>query len=229
MATTTTNFGWDIPQSTDLVKDGATAIAALGQDIDTALVDLKGGTTGQVLAKATNTNLDFSWVTAADGNGLKLISATACSAVSSQSVSGFSSTYDNYRIIFSGDGTADDVVFIKLRSGGSDSSTAYYGYTNRYFSSNSTQTAVYSNGTSGLEVAQSMAASTSVIDVLRPFEAKRTSIIAAGTHFKTSTSVSASVYTSGIHDVQSSYDGFTLNWFTSSFTGTIYLYGYQKA
>jgi trimeric autotransporter adhesin len=62
MATTTTNFGWDIPQSTDLVKDGATAIAALGQDIDTALVDLKGGTTGQVLSKASNTDLDYSWV-----------------------------------------------------------------------------------------------------------------------------------------------------------------------
>jgi hypothetical protein len=63
MATTTTNFGWDIPQSTDLVKDGATAIAALGQDIDTALVDLKGGTTGQILAKASDTDLDYSWVT----------------------------------------------------------------------------------------------------------------------------------------------------------------------
>jgi hypothetical protein len=62
MATTTTNFGWDIPQSTDLVKDGATAIAALGQDIDTAMVDLKGGTTGQVLSKASNTDLDFSWI-----------------------------------------------------------------------------------------------------------------------------------------------------------------------
>jgi hypothetical protein len=62
MATTTTNFGWDIPQSTDLVKDGATAIAALGQDIDTALLDLKGGTTGQVLAKASNTDLDYSWI-----------------------------------------------------------------------------------------------------------------------------------------------------------------------
>ena len=61
MATTTTNFGWDIPQSTDLVKDGATAIAALGQDIDSALVDLKGGTTGQVLAKASNSDLDFTW------------------------------------------------------------------------------------------------------------------------------------------------------------------------
>jgi hypothetical protein len=62
MATTTTNFGWDIPQSTDLVKDGATAIATLGQDIDTALIDLKGGTTGQVLAKASATDLDYSWV-----------------------------------------------------------------------------------------------------------------------------------------------------------------------
>jgi len=71
MATTTTNFGWDIPQSTDLVKDGATAIAALGQDIDTALVDLKGGTTGQVLAKATNTDLDFSWVTTDDTNAIQ--------------------------------------------------------------------------------------------------------------------------------------------------------------
>ncbi len=81
MATTTTNFGWDIPQSTDLVKDGATAIAALGQDIDTALVDLKGGTTGQVLAKASGTDLDFSWVavdplTILDAKG-DLISATA--------------------------------------------------------------------------------------------------------------------------------------------------------
>jgi len=86
MATTTTNFGWEIPQSTDLVKDGATAIAALGQDIDTALVDLKGGTTGQVLAKASGTDLDFSWVAQDDSNAIQnaivdakgdLISATA--------------------------------------------------------------------------------------------------------------------------------------------------------
>jgi hypothetical protein len=83
MAPTTTNFGWDIPQSTDLVKDGATAIAALGQDIDTALVDLKGGTTGQVLAKASGTDLDFTWsadagipVTILDAKG-DLIAASA--------------------------------------------------------------------------------------------------------------------------------------------------------
>jgi hypothetical protein len=62
MATTTTNYGWDIPQSTDLVKDGATAIATLGQDIDTSFVGLKGGTTGQVLSKTSGTDLAFSWI-----------------------------------------------------------------------------------------------------------------------------------------------------------------------
>lgn len=49
MATVTTNYGFDIPQSTDLVKDGATAIATLGQDIDTAfagmVVNAQTGTT----------------------------------------------------------------------------------------------------------------------------------------------------------------------------------------
>ena len=63
MATTTPNFGWSVPTSTDLVKDGATAIETLGDSIDASLVDLKGGTTGQVLAKQTNTDMDFQWVT----------------------------------------------------------------------------------------------------------------------------------------------------------------------
>jgi hypothetical protein len=49
MATVTTNFGFDIPQSSDLVKNGATAIAELGQDIDTAfagmVVNAQTGTT----------------------------------------------------------------------------------------------------------------------------------------------------------------------------------------
>jgi hypothetical protein len=63
MATTTPNFGWPVPTSTDLVKDGATAIEALGDGIDTSMVDLKGGTTGQILAKATSADMDFAWIT----------------------------------------------------------------------------------------------------------------------------------------------------------------------
>jgi hypothetical protein len=57
----TTNFNWSTPDDTALVKDGAAAIRTLGSSIDTSFVDLKGGTTGQVLAKASNTDLDFTW------------------------------------------------------------------------------------------------------------------------------------------------------------------------
>ena len=60
---TTTNFGWETPDDTDFVKDGAAAMRTLGNSIDTSFVDLKGGTTGQILAKASNTDLDYSWIT----------------------------------------------------------------------------------------------------------------------------------------------------------------------
>jgi hypothetical protein len=40
MATTTPNFGWDVPTSTDYVKDGATAIETLGDDIDARFGDI---------------------------------------------------------------------------------------------------------------------------------------------------------------------------------------------
>ncbi len=50
-----------------LVKDGAAAIRTLGSSIDTSFVDLKGGTTGQVLSKASNTDLDFTWTADASG------------------------------------------------------------------------------------------------------------------------------------------------------------------
>lgn len=83
---TTTNFGWETPDDTDLVKDGAAAMRTLGNSIDTSFVDLKGGTTGQVLSKASSTDLDFTWVAQDDSNAIQnaivdakgdLISATA--------------------------------------------------------------------------------------------------------------------------------------------------------
>ena len=60
---TTTNFGWETPDDTDLVKDGAAAMRTLGNSIDTSFVDLKGGTSGQILAKASNNDLDYTWIT----------------------------------------------------------------------------------------------------------------------------------------------------------------------
>jgi hypothetical protein len=56
-------FGWEEPDDVDLVKDGAAAIRTLGNAIDTSMGDLLGGTTGQVLAKNSATNMDFTWIT----------------------------------------------------------------------------------------------------------------------------------------------------------------------
>ena len=62
MANPTTNFGWVMPTSTDLVTDLPADFAVFGQGVDTTMADLKGGTTGQVLSKASNTDMDFTWV-----------------------------------------------------------------------------------------------------------------------------------------------------------------------
>lgn len=72
MATTTTpNFGWIVPLSTELVKDGAVAIETLGDGIDASFVGLKGGTTGQVLSKTSATDLAFTWVAQDDSNAIQ--------------------------------------------------------------------------------------------------------------------------------------------------------------
>jgi len=63
MTTTTTNYGWTIPSDTDLVTNGASAMRTLGQGIDTSLVGLKGGTTGQILSKTSGTDMAFTWIT----------------------------------------------------------------------------------------------------------------------------------------------------------------------
>ena len=62
MTNPTSNFGWQMPTSTDLVTDLPADFEVFGQAVDTALADLKGGTTGQVLAKASATNMDFTWI-----------------------------------------------------------------------------------------------------------------------------------------------------------------------
>jgi hypothetical protein len=68
MANPTSNFGWQMPTNTDLVTDLPADFETFGQAVDTSLADLKGGTTGQVLKKNSNTDMDFVW--SADSAGM---------------------------------------------------------------------------------------------------------------------------------------------------------------
>jgi hypothetical protein len=68
---TSPNFNWPEPDNTDLVKNGALAIRTAVDAIDTSMTDLLGGTTGQVLSKTSNTDMDFSWVAQDDSNAIQ--------------------------------------------------------------------------------------------------------------------------------------------------------------
>lgn len=63
MTNPTSNFGWQMPTSTDLVTDLPADFETFGQAVDTSLADLKGGTSGQILSKASATDMDFTWIT----------------------------------------------------------------------------------------------------------------------------------------------------------------------
>ena len=52
-----------MPTSTDLVTDLPADFEVFGQAVDTSLADLKGGTSGQILSKASATDMDFTWIT----------------------------------------------------------------------------------------------------------------------------------------------------------------------
>ena len=227
MATTTTNFGWDIPQSTDLVKDGATAIAALGQDIDTAFVDFKGGTTGQVLKKTSGTDLDVEWGTAS--SGLTLINTTSFSAVTSQSINSvFTSTYRNYCVMCDITVAASSgILSLKLRASGSDTS-ANYKSSRLYAESTSVGAAGDVAGTDEWYISSTTSGAQGdrtlfQIDLYRPNLAERTMFAGKSIFFDTNF---YSQIVSGTQNDTTQFDGFTIIG-AGNLTGRVSVYGYS--
>ncbi len=225
MATTTPNFGWTVPTSTDLVKDGATAIETLGDSIDASFVDLKGGTTGQVLSKASGTDLDFTWATAGGGSNFTKITSGTFSGSANFSVdSVFSSTYANYKIIVvgtSGGGTAASIK-VRFRTGGTTNTTSNY--------SGGRNSTIYSTGGSEIDTSNNDTSMTLgrtdssggwwlSFDCLNPFETQLTSAI--GGH----TDVSRGGASSGRFNATTSFDG--INFIGgANLAGSYYIYGY---
>jgi hypothetical protein len=227
MATTTTNFGWDIPQSTDLVKDGATAIAALGQDIDTAFVDFKGGTTGQVLKKTSNTDLDVEWGTAS--SGLTLINTTSFSGVSSQSLtaSTFTSTYKNYKILISNvtSSVNNQKLRLRYRASGTDTTGNDYFRYGALTSSASLVTAFEQDTFFEIGSLSSTASNACFVDLelSNIYEATNTSVNFSGFRMGSP----ASIIAIGVIFNTTQYDSLTISPATGNMTGTISVFGYN--
>jgi hypothetical protein len=62
MSNPTTPFSWQMPTATDLVTDLPADFEVFGQAVATSMADLLGGTSGQILAKNSNTDMDFVWI-----------------------------------------------------------------------------------------------------------------------------------------------------------------------
>lgn len=115
---TTTNYGWETPDDTDLVKDGASAIRTLGSSIDTTTKNLNPettlgdiayrsstantntrlaiGSTGQVLTVAAGVP---SWATPSSG-GMTLINTGGTTLTgASVTIGSIPATYQHLQLI----------------------------------------------------------------------------------------------------------------------------------
>jgi hypothetical protein len=201
---TTTNNGWPTPVATDLVKDGWEAIKDLGDAIDTTL---------GVYAPSTP--------------GLTLINTTSFSGVSSQSLNDvFSTTYDNYKLVFKLTSTTETRVDFRLRVSGADNSTSNY-----YKESNiAKDTAVAGAESLAQDRFVGFGTNTSVtpiiLEVFSPFISEATAFLGWNHKVETLASVHENNFSSGLHNVASSFTGITF--FGPTMTGTVSVYGYNK-
>ena len=208
MATTTPNYGWAVPTSTDLVKDGATAIETLGDAIDASM----------------NTALGTKKA------GLVLLNTTSFSAVSSISVPAntFTTTYDNYVALFQGSFATAASTTLRLRSAGSDLSSALYRYAMHHVSTNADHLLTTGNTqTSGQIVTTNLNRHTAEITFFNPFLTAKTQFDVQFGSGRDATVFASAGYGTNEYDATTSVDAFTLI-FSQSGTGTVSVYGFNK-
>jgi len=74
-----------MPVATDLVTDLPADFEVFGQAVATSMADLLGGTSGQILAKNSNTDMDFVWIANDQGD---ITAVTAGTGISGGGTSG---------------------------------------------------------------------------------------------------------------------------------------------
>jgi len=210
MATTTPNYGWTVPTSTDLVKDGATAIETLGDAIDASM----------------NTALGTKKA------GMVLLNTTSFSAVASQSVNSvFNATYNNYRILVAlTSSSASDTVYLRLRASGTDDTSGNYNRT-LVESNSGGVTNRYDSGATSLDATVTHSPSANgggfSLDLERPFLTQWSAGLLNSTG-RGSTGGWVGRAGGFTHSVATSYDGLTIFTGSGTITGTVRVYGYKN-
>jgi hypothetical protein len=208
---TTSAYGWNIPDNTDLVKDGALAIRTLGNAIDTSM----------------NTALGTKKA------GMVLLNTTSFSAVASQAVTPiFSATYTSYRVLLTiSSASSDGFIYMKLRSGATDASSGY-DYANNFTSTASANIPDGGTGqTTGLYFSTLDSGTSNVysyvIDIHNPFTASITTANHLGT-CAFSNGTKNNVAGANWHMTASSYDGLNIIPSAGNITGKVQVYGYNQ-
>jgi hypothetical protein len=133
---TTTNYGWDTPDDTDLVKDGAAAIRTLGSSVDTTTKALNPSTTeGDIEYRSatadTNTRLGIGstgdvltvtggvpvWAAPAGGGGMTSLASGSFPAAATLTLSSIDQTYKDLMLVVRNVYlTVDDDIKIKFNA-----------------------------------------------------------------------------------------------------------------
>lgn len=200
MATTTPVYGWPVPTSTDYVADGAVAIEALGDAVDSTLSTALGGAYP----------------------GLRLVKKqTIGSAVSSVVVNdAFSANYANYKIIVTGGAGSTPNNLILTMTG---ASTAYFlSLIFATYGGGSPTNANVNNGSNWSFAGDANANGLTMnLDLLDPFDTKTTRL--SGEYI----TLNNAGHFGGYLSDTTSYTSFTIAATSGTLTGgTIYVYGY---
>jgi hypothetical protein len=198
-------------QSVMVFADSATRAAALTAPVEGMLTWLQDVNRYEYYTGAAWASLPASLV---------LVKAvTVGTAVSTIPITGaFSSTYDNYRITYSG-GTASTNSNMYLILGAA--SASYFGAAQVVTYSSGASSNLNDNNVSRFNyIGQSNNVS---FEIMNPFLSRNTNVF--GSFFTTTQSGSYS----GQHNVSTSFTDFTLGMTTGNLTGgTVYVYGYKK-
>lgn len=171
-------------------------------------------------------------VTSADINayltnaGLDYVSTATASSVTTLTISGFSSTWENYRLVYSNfTGNTGSGIFIQVANSGTAAATAYYSALTGYTYAGATAFNNVNNGTTTiLGIAHSTIPCFGTVDISRINVAANTSFVAQA---QSGTAIYAG---GGYHGTATAYSQVIVTIFGgTAFSGTFRLYGYRQA